>query len=92
MAFRAAQEEFKRRLGMLHQRYLDLARNVVSQMEQFDGSMREVLKSDWTVKDGANINGLKQFDKNGLPAIPEPSVANGLKNRTNGSGALPIEP
>jgi hypothetical protein len=94
MASRATQEEFKRRLGMLHQRYLELARKVVSQMEQFDGNMREALKekSDGTVKGGANIPGLKQFDKNGLPTIPEPSVATGLKNRTNGNGALPIEP
>ena len=93
MASRAKQEDLRRRLGMLHQRYLELARKIVSQMEQFDGSMREALRErpDGNTEDAANIPGPRQFDNNGLPTIPQPSPLNGF-NGGNGKGPLPLEP
>jgi hypothetical protein len=42
-ASRAAEEDLKRQLGMLHQRYLELAKRVVSQLQQFDCTMREAI-------------------------------------------------
>jgi predicted component of type VI protein secretion system len=42
-AFRAVQHDHKRQLAMLHQRYIELAKRVVSQLQQF-GAMREVLR------------------------------------------------
>jgi hypothetical protein len=93
MASRATQEDLRRRLGMLHQRYLELARKIVSQMEQFDGSIREALRErpDGNTEDAANIPDPRQFDNNGLPTVPQPSPPNGF-NGTNGKGPLPLEP
>jgi hypothetical protein len=93
IASRATQEDLRRRLGMLHQRYLELARKIVSQMEQFDGSMREALQErpDGNTEDAANIPGPRQFDNNGLPTVPQPSPPNGF-NGANGKGPLPLEP
>ena len=42
-ASRAVQQDLKRRLAILHQRYVELAKRVVSQLHQFDGAMREVM-------------------------------------------------
>ena len=83
IASRATQEDLRRRLGMLHQRYLELARKIVSQMEQFDGSIREALRE--------RLPDPRQFDNNGLPTVPQPSPPNGF-NGTNGKGPLPLEP
>lgn len=93
MASRAMQEDLGRRLAMLHQRYLELARKIVSQMEQFDGSMREALRerSDGNTEDAASIPGPRQFDNNGLPKVPQPSPPNGC-NGANVKGPLPLEP
>lgn len=93
MASRATQEDLRRRLVMLHQRYLELARKIVSQMEQFDGSMREALQErpEENTENAANIPGPRQFDNNGLPAVPQPSAPNGF-NGANGKGPLPLEP
>src|SRR5262249_61563754 len=40
-ASRAVQQDLKRQLGMLHQRYIELAKRVVSQLQKFDAAMRE---------------------------------------------------
>jgi hypothetical protein len=42
-ASRADQHDHKRQFAMLHQRYIELAKRVVSQLQQFDGAMREVM-------------------------------------------------
>jgi hypothetical protein len=38
---RAANEGLRRRFGLLHQRYVELAKKILSQLEQFDGVIRE---------------------------------------------------
>jgi hypothetical protein len=40
----AYNEDLRRRLFVLHQRYVDVAKRVVGQLEQFDGTMREVIQ------------------------------------------------
>jgi len=95
-ASRAAQEEQRRRLGMLHQRYIELARKVVSQLEHFDGTIRGALREAEGINgEAANIAmPERQFDSNGLPAGPQPpsSSPNGLNGTTHGKGRLPLEP
>ena len=51
---RAFNEELRRRLYVLHQRYVEVAKKVVGQLEQFDGIIREV------VQEGYNGVGPKQ--------------------------------
>jgi hypothetical protein len=78
-ASRAAQESLNRRLGMLHQRYVELAKSIVSQLQQFDSAMREAMsdRSEITNGEAAGAPGAKsQFDTNGLPIASRP---NGLK-------------
>ena len=41
---RAFNEELRRRLFAIHQRYVDVAKKVVGQLEQFDGTIRQVLQ------------------------------------------------
>jgi len=43
-SMRAANEELRRRLFVVHQRYVEVAKRVVGQLEQFDGTMRQVLQ------------------------------------------------
>lgn len=38
---RGANEGLRRRFGLLHQRYVELAKKILSQLEQFDGAIRE---------------------------------------------------
>ena len=38
---RSAHEGVRRRFAMLHQRYVDLAKKILGQLEQFDGLIRE---------------------------------------------------
>jgi uncharacterized heparinase superfamily protein len=38
---RGANDGLRRRFGLLHQRYVELAKNILSQLEQFDGAIRE---------------------------------------------------
>jgi hypothetical protein len=46
-AMRAFNEELRRRLYVIHQRYVEVAKRVVGQLEQFDGSIREVLQEGY---------------------------------------------
>jgi hypothetical protein len=41
---RSMNEDLRRRLFAIHQRYVDVAKRVVGQLEQFDGTIREVLQ------------------------------------------------
>jgi hypothetical protein len=95
-ASRATQEEQRRRLGMLHQRYIELARNIISQLEHFDGTIRGALRerAEGTIGEAANIAGpARQFDGNGLPVDSQPSSPNhGLNGTTHVKGRLPLEP
>jgi hypothetical protein len=92
-ASRAAQEDLKRQLGMLHQRYLELAKRVVSQLQQFDGAMREAVveKPEATNADAPSApGGKRQFDSNGLPVGSQPPAPNGIDG--HGQGPPPLEP
>ena len=92
-ASRAAQESLKRRLGVLHQRYIELAKRVVSQLQQFDGAMREVMteRLDGTNAEATNAPDVKrQSDSNGLPMGSQPQAPNGING--HGQGPLPLEP
>ena len=90
----ASQEELRRRLGMLHQQYIELARKVVSHLHQFDRTIRAASGES---RDGANETGgsepKTQFDGEGLPLNPQPATSapngNGTSHRWNG---LPLEP
>ena len=60
---RAAQEELRKRLAGLHQRYLELAKNVVAELQHFDSTMREITNDNET-----SIHpSMKQFNGSGLP-------------------------
>lgn len=43
-SMRAFNEELRRRLFAIHQRYVEVAKRVVGQLEQFDGTIRNVLQ------------------------------------------------
>lgn len=43
-AMRAFNEELRRRFYILHQRYVEVAKRVVGELEQFDGTLREVIQ------------------------------------------------
>jgi hypothetical protein len=90
-ASRAAQESLNHRLGVLHQRYVELAKSIVSQLQQFDSAMREAMsdRSKITNGEAAGVPGAKsQFDNNGLPIASRPNGPNG-RHQTHG---LPLEP
>lgn len=83
-ASRAAQEDLHRGLGLWHQRYIELARRVVSELEQFDVAFREAL-SDRSEATAAS----RQFDINALRSGSQTPASNGI----NGSKPpLPLEP
>jgi hypothetical protein len=93
-ASRAAQESLKRRLGVLHQRYIELGKSIVSQLQQFDSAMREAMsdRSESQNGEAASAPGAKsQFDSHGLPVAPRPAGPNGMNGHHNGIG-LPLEP
>jgi hypothetical protein len=78
----AAQADYRRRLQVLHQRYIELARKVVASMQQFDGTMREAMGGKAEVTDGS-AEPKPQFDGNGIPLPTEPQpngkgVSNGV--------------
>jgi len=56
-ASRAAQEDLKRQLGILHQRYIELGKRVVAQLQQFDGAMREAMAERPAATNGINGHG-----------------------------------
>jgi hypothetical protein len=43
-ALRATNEELRRRLVLIHQHYVELAKQIVGRLEQFDGSIREIVQ------------------------------------------------
>ena len=73
-----AQSELRRRLGTLHQQYVELATKIVANMQQFDSTMRAALGGR---PDGPNgsADPKTQFDGNGIPV--------GLKLQPNGTGS-----
>ena len=64
-ASRAAQEDLKRQLGILHQRYIELGKRVVAQLQQFDGAMREAI-----AERPAATNGINGHEQGPLPLEP----------------------
>jgi hypothetical protein len=76
---------------MLHQRYLELAKRVVSQLQQFDGAMREAMaeRPEVTNAEPSAPGMKKQFDSNVLMG-PQPPAPNGING--HGEGPLPLEP
>ncbi|HEX7532699.1 MAG TPA: hypothetical protein VF340_05640 [Methyloceanibacter sp.] len=67
---RAAQEELRKRLAGLHQRYLELAKNVVAELQHFDSTMRDSVpeRSEITNDNVTSIPpSMKQFNGSGLP-------------------------
>jgi phage shock protein A len=90
-ASRAAQESLKRRLGVLHQRYIELGKSIVSQLQQFDCAMREAMSDRSENQNGEAASApvaKSQFDSNGLPVASRP---NGLNGHHQVRG-LPLEP
>ena len=86
-ASRAAQESLKHRLGVLHQRYIELGKSIVSQLQQFDSAMREAM-SDRSESQNGDPVANSQFDSNGLPVASRPNGRNG-HHQVRG---LPLEP
>lgn len=62
-SMRGFNEELRRRLFAVHQRYVEVAKRVVGQLEQFDGTIRQVLQ------DGRNGTGMPQ----GTPSVQDRS-------------------
>jgi len=75
IALRQINEDLRRRLLLIHQHYVDLANNVVGRLEQFDGTVREVVQDAH--------NGASHRDEN---APPPPSLAQRL-SKANAAGA-----
>jgi hypothetical protein len=73
---------------MLHQRYLELAKRVVSQLQQFDGIMRDAISGRQESIPGkeANTSTSKQFDNHGMPLAPQPAAHNGASGHNNEHG------
>jgi hypothetical protein len=74
----AAQDDLKRRLRMLHQRYIELARKVVSSMQYFDATMRQAM-GERPEGSTEGTDAKRQFDGDSLPVQPQPN-GNGLPN------------
>ena len=84
-ASRAAQEDLKRQLAVLHQRYVELGKAILSQLQQFD-AMREAIGENEANGDAAGPK--RQFDGNGVPLdAAKPSGANRHRK-----APLPVEP
>jgi hypothetical protein len=88
MGFRGAHEDLRRRVVTLQQNYVELAKKVVSQLEHFDISIRELLQErhDLNVHKGeaAGIpEGPPQFDRSGLPVGSLPTGADATVTRGN---------
>ena len=81
----AAQADYRRQVQVLHQRYIELARKVVGNMQQFDSTMREAIGGKAEVADGS-AEPKPQFDGNGIPVKVQPN-GNGLPN-----GSARLEP
>ena len=46
-ALRAFNDELRRRLMVIHQRYVDVAKHIVGDLEQFDATLRDVIKDGY---------------------------------------------
>ncbi len=68
---RGANESVRRRFALLHQRYVELAKKILGQLEQFDGALREA--------------GQEAYDENGRQE--EPMLLNQRPQDGNGPGA-----
>src|SRR5215472_7230021 len=74
-ASRAVQQDLKRQLAILHQRYIELAKRVVSQLQQFDGAMRDAVagRPEANAEAPGAPSVKRTFDSNGLPMGPQPA-------------------
>jgi hypothetical protein len=84
---RGANESLRRRFGVLHQRYVELAKKILVQLEQFDGAIREAAQegNGATLTGGGNVandaNGraedpmvlAQQVAESTRPAAPKPN-------------------
>jgi hypothetical protein len=68
----AAQSELKRRLALLHQQYVEVAKKVVAGMQHFDSAMRAAMAGRPDFIDGS-AEPKPQFDGNGLPLKFQPN-------------------
>ena len=95
VASRAAEEELRQRLATQHQRYIELAKRIVAQLQQFDSTMRDAVRerteANTNYETGSMPASMKQFDGAGIPGgVQSPgSSSNGV---THGNGACPLEP
>ncbi len=72
---RAFNEELRRRLYVIHQRYVEVAKRVVGNLEQFDASLREVLQ------EGYNGTGQRQESRPEPRQEPQSQAAASLVRR-----------
>src|SRR5665811_1672294 len=68
-AMRGINEDLRRRLFAIHQRYVDVAKRVVGQLEQFDATIREVLQPGAQGANGAAAPREEQADPPALTLI-----------------------
>jgi hypothetical protein len=87
---KAAHEDLKRQLAILHQRYIELGKTILSQLQQFDITMREAMGERGEGKGEAGPK--RQFDGNGLPTDAHPAKPNGANGHGYGRAPLPVEP
>ena len=73
---RSANEGVRRRFAMLHQRYVELAKKILGQLEQFDGLIRE------TGQDALNEAGRQENGRHEEPMVLEQPAQD-----SNGSSA-----
>src|SRR5690349_304530 len=79
-ASRAVEEELRERMSKLHQRYPELAKRVVAELQEFDSTILDSVRGRPEVNndDGTNIPpSLNHFSASGLPV-------NGIGHRNGG--------
>src|SRR5680860_198176 len=84
-AMRGINEDLRRRLFAIHQRYVDVAKRVVGQLEQFDGTIREVLQPGANGQPGAHgqpgTHGQAGANGDAVPRNEKPTAPRGLAER-----------
>ena len=93
-ASRSAQEDVKRQLGMLHKQYIQLAKGIVSQLHQFDHSLRKAMTGGTPAPNSEASQSEKHFDDEGLLVGPHPRNGVNSHDPVNGSHneePLPLE-
>lgn len=91
-ASRTAEEEQKRRFGILRQRYIELARRIISQLHLFDRELSVAASESTKCASEASKNFTVtnlQFDSNGLLIGAQLSDGNGT---VSSDYRLPLEP